>query len=646
MAIKYLLPAALAVAVLTVPTAAYAAPSPDVPHPAPSSSTAQDRNSATVAPEPTASDKRRPSAGPTVPQSRQSENARQAPVTQAEAKRLEDFWTPDRMDQAKPVAEQAEREAKLPPEAREPRRQSMSPSHPFKGIKQVGTFFYQEDDQYRFCAGTVVPSPGKNIVATAAHCFDSSDRVTKLVFVPQHHEAEPRPHGVFPISVGKIYMDPAYITPGGDKAYTDLDFAFLQTSPRSDGKKVEEVVGAIPLALNAGFDHPDTQVIGYPYLPGMDGYKPKQNPLTCTTPLKKFTTASADGWKGGTFAEVNCDGYVSGTSGGPFLIKKDGGLALAGVTGGWKTGGHSPDTSYSSYFDNDVKRVFDAAVAGKQPPTRSVLPGAETWKHAEEIASGYFALDGEDVPNDRMDMFVLWSDGELTVYRGASADRGHFDKEYKIKAPSAQWGDHAVEVTAGDFTGDNGSDLIVRWSDGELTLYPSVDEKGFHGEKQLQPPNATWKHAEAITAGRFSANKWQDDLVVRWSDGELSLYTDVSDKGLGKETKVVAPNKLWTHATEIGSGDYTGNDNWDLIVRWSDGELTNYQDFTGGAPWGENKLHGPDSTWTHALIVSGGDYSDNPHPDDTIVRWSDGELTLYTDGNAQSIGRENQLVSP
>ncbi|WP_329129324.1 hypothetical protein OG727_34180 [Streptomyces caniferus] len=108
----------------------------------------------------------------------------------------------------------------------------------------------------------------------------------------------------------------------------------------------------------------------------------------------------------------------------------------------------------------------------------------------------------------------------------------------------------------------------------------------------------------------------------------------------------MAPNKLWTHATEIGSGDYTGNDNWDLIVRWSDGELTNYQDFTGGAPWGENKLHGPDSTWTHALIVSGGDYSDNPHADDTIVRWSDGELTLYTDGNAQSIGRENQLVAP
>lgn len=471
------------------------------------------------------------------------------------------------------------------------------------------------------------------------------------MFVPKHNGTTPRPYGVFPIAVGQIYMDPAYKAPNGDHTATDLDFAFLRTGPRADGKNLEDVVGAIPLALNQGFTHPDTQVIGYPYLPGDDKYKPNQNPLTCTTPTKKYTTANADGWTGGTFTEVNCQGYVSGTSGGPFLIKMGTGRGLAGVTGGWKTGGHSPDTSYSSYFGDDVKRIYDAAVAGKQPQPKpgSALPPGETWRdYTRGIASGYFTVDGDDIDEDRMDMFVWWKDGEVSLYRGATPQKGYFDKEIRVQAPNSTWRDYAVEVTAGNFTGDEGSDIIVRWKDGEVTLYPSVDEKGFHGEIQLLAPNDTWKqHAQQMTTGRFSSNGRQDDLVVRWSDGEVSQYTDVSERGIGTETMAQAPNETWTHAAEIASGDYTGNDNWDLIIRWSDGELTNYQDFKGNlAASKENRLQAPNSTWSHATILSGGDYTENPWPDDTIVRWTDGEMTLYADGNGTTIGAENKLVSP
>ncbi|MFI5987488.1 trypsin-like serine peptidase [Streptomyces sp. NPDC051555] len=599
-----------------------------------------------ASPSPSTSTAPDPTIEPAKPQPSQSGPA---PVGSLAAE-LEAFWTTERMQQAKPVAEQEAREALLPPEARTKGAALTSPSKEFEGLKEVGTFFYAQNDQYRFCAGTVVPSPGKNIVATAAHCFDGNDQATKLVFVPKHNATTPRPYGVFPIQVGQIYMDPSYKAPNGDKSATDLDFAFLKTDRNTAGKNVEEAVGAIPLALNQGFDHPDTQVIGYPYLPGDDKYKPNQNPLTCTTPIKKFTTGNADGWKGGTFTEVNCKGYVSGTSGGPFLIKMGSGQGLAGVTGGWKTGGHSPDTSYSSYFGDDVKRIYDAAVAGKQPTPKpgSVLPPGETWRdYAKGIASGYFTVDGDNVNDDRMDMFVWWKDGEVSLYRGASAQKGNFDKEIRVQPPNATWRDHAVEITAGNFTGDEGSDVLVRWTDGEVTLYPSVDENGFHGEIQLLAPNDTWKtYAQQMTTGRFSGNGRQDDLVVRWKDGELSQYTDVSERGMGTEVQALAPNDTWTHAAEIASGDYTGNDNWDLIIRWSDGELTNYQDFAGnlGAAK-ENQLAAPNATWEHAVIVSGGDYSENPWPDDTIVRWSDGEMTLYSDGNGATIGAESKLVS-
>ncbi|MFE9679387.1 trypsin-like serine peptidase [Streptomyces sp. NPDC006259] len=547
------------------------------------------------------------------------------------------------MAQAIPVEEQEARETKTPASARKQRPQPFSPSHPFEGIKEVGTFFWAETDEngelfYRFCAGTVVRSPGKNLVATAAHCFDGNDQQRALAFVPQHSKRNPKPHGVYPIQKGQIYADPRYMSKGGDKSYTNLDFAILKTGARSDGRLVQDVVGAIELGINTGYDHPKLRVIGYP------GFEPKQDPLDCVTPAKKFTTGNDGEVKGGTFTEVNCDGYVSGTSGGPFITADSESPKLIGVTGGWKTGGTSPDTSYSSYFGDEIKRIYDAAVAGRIPAP-IVLAAASAWKHAKDIQSGYFTLNGA-VEDDRMDMVVMWTDGELSLYRGADKNLNYFDREFTLQKTNKLWADHAKQVVAGDFTGDNGSDLIVRWSDGEVTLYPSVDEKGFHGEKRLVAANATWgKHAAALTAGRFGGNQWQDDLVVRWSDGELTVYQNTGEQ-LGKEIKVHGPNATWTHAVELGSGDYSHGDVWDLVVRWSDGEVTCYGDFTGSGLGTEHRWKAPNKLWAHAMIVTGGDHSDNPWPDDTIVRWSDGELSLYVDGNAAGVGRENQLVAP
>lgn len=41
-------------------------------------------------------------------------------------------------------------------------------------------------------------------------------------------------------------------------------------------------------------------------------------------------------------------------------------------------------------------------------------------------------------------------------------------------------------------------------------------------------PNDLWKNATQIAAGRFAASKYVTDLIVRWVDGELTLYTNVS----------------------------------------------------------------------------------------------------------------------
>lgn len=537
------------------------------------------------------------------------------------------YWTPERMRAAKPVQEQ---EAKQFPA---PTRTPRSPSKPFEGLPIVGTFFWNDGtDTGRFCGGTVVKSPGKNIVMSAGHCFDDQDARKNLTFVPQYDDGR-KPHGAFTVKPGRIYVDKRYLSKGPDAA-ADLDFNFLQIEPRG-GKNVEDVVGGAELMINAGYAHDPARLIGYP--------ANQKRPLDCTDKTVRYN--STDPKIPGSFLRIACDKYSGGASGGPFLIKRGGGWGLIGVIGGWKTGGDKDDISYSSYLDADTKALYDDAVNNRQPAGRGVLGKAETWKHAEVIAGGYFT-DGNPGTWDYSDLLVRWTDGEVTLYRGAGEDADNFDKEIRLIGPNGTW-KHAETIAAGDFTGADRDDLIVRWTDGELTLYPDVDERGFHGEVQLQKPNATWKHAISITGGRYtSSNKWADDLLVRWSDGEVTLYTDVNRDGFHGEKKLAAPNGTWKHASTITSGDFTGNDQHDLMVRWTDGELTLYKDLDQNGFHGEIQVKKPNRLWTHATLLGAGDYTENRHPDDFLVRWSDGEVSMYPDADETGLNREITLVYP
>lgn len=41
---------------------------------------------------------------------------------------------------------------------------------------------------------------------------------------------------------------------------------------------------------------------------------------------------------------------------------------------------------------------------------------------------------------------------------------------------------------------------MVRWADGETTLYTDVDSRGFLHENKLKSPNDTWRHATVLAA--------------------------------------------------------------------------------------------------------------------------------------------------
>ncbi|WP_159042431.1 trypsin-like peptidase domain-containing protein [Streptomyces sp. IGB124] len=230
----------------------------------------------------------------------------------------------------------------------------------FGGLPVVGRMFLVKGGGSYFCTASVVASPGRNLVISAAHCLLGAD-TQQVAFVPQYTRAKPRPFGMFPVvrtaaGRSKIWIDQRYRTQGVNRAAA-LDVAFAQVGPGAKGLRVQDVVGGNRLVTGAGYAHARATLIGHP--------STAARPRLCVNRTTKYT--STDSRIPGSFLRIACTGYPGGTSGGPFLLRLDGRTGtgdVVGVIGGWKTGGDKPDVSYSSYFGTDIRKLYEKAVAG------------------------------------------------------------------------------------------------------------------------------------------------------------------------------------------------------------------------------------------------------------------------------------------
>ncbi|MFE0101023.1 hypothetical protein [Streptomyces sp. NPDC059009] len=584
----------------------------------------------------------------------------------AEARRVEAYWTPERIADAVPA--NPDKGAQAGPAPRSLGDMLRSPSHiDSKGVATAGVFLINQDDdpqsdpgnRDQFCSASSVASPTKSLVISAAHCLNDNDRFRNLAFAPgwkadpNHKGKGIAPYGIFPIKKGKIWIDGRYLSQGPSKA-DDLDFAFLKTGPNSKGQFLENATGMgnelTTLPAKGNLNQKNVTLIGFPG----DAKSPRVCPSTTTKPFQ------------GRFLEIACDGFAPGVSGGPFLRNFDGERGdVIGVIGGYKTGGKLDNISYSSQFDADVVRLYNQAVNDYTPDTPSGNEGmgnAGLWTHAKAAATGQFHTSSQKTKDG--DLIVKWSDGEVTLYPGDQSQGFHTgcakDQpcEVQLAKPNKMWADYAEVITAGDYTGSDAYDLMVKWIDGEVTIYKDIDEhtklptstdQHPANEIKIAAAGSTWKYAKGIATGKYGGNKWPDDLIVRWVDGEVTKYTDVDGGGFHAEQQMLAPNALWKdHADIVAGGDFDGstNSDFDLFVRWSDGELTIYEDIGAHGLGKENQVKGPNGTWKHAKVVVPGEFGGNLWEDDVFVRWSDGEVSMYGNTQADALGREYQLVPP
>lgn len=213
---------------------------------------------------------------------------------------------------------------------------SASPAPAGPAEDRIGTLFVGGPDGARACTASVVDSPRRNLLVTAAHCVQSSSfgQLDDLVFAPGYRNGQ-LPYGSWPVQ--RLVLAESW-TEQEDPEY---DVAFLTVAPVG-GREIGDVVGGFRLGTDLGFGLA-VSVTGYP--------NEAEEPITCSNRTTEQSPSQE---------RFDCHGYTNGTSGSPWLT---GAGEVVGVIGGHQQGGDTEQTSYSIVFDHRVVELYSRATA-------------------------------------------------------------------------------------------------------------------------------------------------------------------------------------------------------------------------------------------------------------------------------------------
>jgi V8-like Glu-specific endopeptidase len=216
-------------------------------------------------------------------------------------------------------------------------------SHTALVALRVGALFVRAGSTDHFCTASVVDSPAKDLLITAAHCLNGGNGTgykQDIVFIPDYRDGD-APYGIW--TPERLLVAPQWVK----SADPDFDVGFVVLQPH-DGQNIEQVLGASQLSVDSG----------YRYLVRVTGYPASGNaPITC---LNWTSRQSA------TQLQFNCGGYTGGTSGSPWVTRfntRSRTGTIVGVIGGYQQGGDTPSVSYSAFFGTAIHQLYEQAVA-------------------------------------------------------------------------------------------------------------------------------------------------------------------------------------------------------------------------------------------------------------------------------------------
>lgn len=185
-----------------------------------------------------------------------------------------------------------------------------------------------------FCTASVVHSPHRDLIVTAAHCLNG--RPDELVFVPGYRDGE-APYGVW--KVGRRFLSEGW----RERRDEDSDVAFAVVEDRGR-EGVEDVVGGERFATDTATGATAVTVTAY--------LNSHEWPVSCTNKPRLRSR---------TQQRIECPGFGGGSSGSPW-VNGDG--ALVGVLGGHDGGGATADVSYSVVLGAEAAELYQGAERG------------------------------------------------------------------------------------------------------------------------------------------------------------------------------------------------------------------------------------------------------------------------------------------
>lgn len=243
------------------------------------------------------------------------------------------FWNRSRLLGAKPFLPSGHLVAPQPGQSEN--------SHPALLALRVGALFVRNDNNDHFCTASVVDSPGRDLLITAAHCINTGKGGgyrQDIVFIPDYRDGV-APFGIWTPS--RLLVAPQW----SRDSDPSLDVGFVVLEPH-DGRNIEDVLGANHLEV----DPPYRQLVR------VTGYADSGGtPITCLNWTTRWST---------TQLRFQCTGYADGTSGSPWVTHFDPRTrtgTIVGVIGGYQEGGDIASVSYSSYLSQDVLRLYREA---------------------------------------------------------------------------------------------------------------------------------------------------------------------------------------------------------------------------------------------------------------------------------------------
>src|SRR5689334_24058816 len=229
------------------------------------------------------------------------------------------------------------------------RRQQGKAAHLARLSLRVGALFEHDASGNHFCTASVVASPGRDLLITAAHCInggkDGGYR-QDIVFIPGYRDGQ-EPFGAW--IPARLLVPPQW----ENSSDPDYDVGFIVLKPY-DGKNVEDVLGANQLGTDPGYTNL-VRVTGYP--------ASEDAPVTCVNWTSRQSQSQL---------RFDCGGFTGGTSGSPWVTRFDPRTrtgTIVGVLGGYQEGGSTEAISYSSYLGPEVEQLYRQAVADEAPAT-------------------------------------------------------------------------------------------------------------------------------------------------------------------------------------------------------------------------------------------------------------------------------------